>query len=120
MAVAVSGRAPRIANRGTMAVGRRFAVRGAQFRCAFRVEPGAELRIGDDVFVNQGTTIHAVRRITIGSHVRIGDVCAIYDTSFHEVDPGEGVEVAPSRSATTSGWRAASSSSPAPRSARVP
>lgn len=91
----LSGRAPLLANRGTMAVGRRFAVRGTQFRCAFRVEPGGELRIGDDVFVNHGTTIHAVRRITIGSRVRIGDVCAIYDTNFHEVDPGEGVAVAP-------------------------
>jgi acetyltransferase-like isoleucine patch superfamily enzyme len=90
-----TGRAPRIANRGTMVVGSRFAVRSGQFRAAFRVEPGALLEIGDDVFVNQGTTVHASQYVRIGSHVRVGDVCAIYDTSFHEVDPGEGVEVAP-------------------------
>ncbi len=90
-----AGRAPSIVNRGTMVVGSRFAVRGGQFRSAFRVEPDALLEIGDDVFVNQGTTVHASHCVRIGSHVRIGDVCAIYDTSFHEVDPGEGVEVAP-------------------------
>src|SRR5262245_30104880 len=90
-----TGRAPLLANRGTMTVGRRFAVRGTQFRCAFRVEQGARLEIGDDVFINHGTTIHAARRISIGSRVRIGDVCAIYDTNFHEVDPGEGIAIAP-------------------------
>jgi acetyltransferase-like isoleucine patch superfamily enzyme len=90
----VTGRTPMIDNRGTMVVGSRFAVRGEQFRCALSADPGATLRIGDDVFVNQGTTIHAARSVTIGSHVRIGDVCAIYDTSFHEVDPGEGVKTA--------------------------
>jgi maltose O-acetyltransferase len=91
----LSGRAPLLANRGRMTVGSRFAVRGTQFRCAFRVEPGGVLELGDDVFVNHGTTIHAARRIRIGSRVRIGDVCAIYDTNFHEVDPGEGITVAP-------------------------
>jgi acetyltransferase-like isoleucine patch superfamily enzyme len=90
-----TGRSPRISNRGTMVVGSRFAVRCGQFRSAFRVERDALLEIGDDVFVNQGTTVHASHYVRIGSHVRIGDVCAIYDTSFHEVDPGEGVEVAP-------------------------
>lgn len=90
-----TGRRPRIANRGTIVVGDRFAVRGDQAPCALAADPGGTLRIGDDVFVNQGTTIHASRSVTIGSHVRIGDACAIYDTSFHEVDPGEGVETAP-------------------------
>jgi acetyltransferase-like isoleucine patch superfamily enzyme len=90
----ITGSAPRISNRGTISVGSHFAVRGEQFRCALATAPGAVLRIGDDVFVNQGTTIHAERSVTIGSHVRIGDLGAIYDSSFHEVDPGEGVETA--------------------------
>jgi maltose O-acetyltransferase len=90
----ITGAAPRISNRGTITVGRHFAVRGEQFRCAFGADPGAVLEIGDDVFVNHGATIHATRRITIGSNVRIGDQSAIYDSSYHEVDPGEGVESA--------------------------
>jgi acetyltransferase-like isoleucine patch superfamily enzyme len=90
----ITGKAPRIRNRGTMVVGSRFAVRGDQFRVAIRTEVGGTLNVGDDVFINQGTTIHVARSVTIGSHVRIGDLCAIYDTSFHEVDPGEGVTVA--------------------------
>jgi acetyltransferase-like isoleucine patch superfamily enzyme len=90
----ITGSAPRISNRGTITVGSHFAVRGEQFKCALGTDPGAVLQIGDDVFVNQGTTIHATHSVTIGSHVRIGDQSAIYDSSFHEVDPGEGVETA--------------------------
>ena len=49
--------------------------------------PGAELTIGDDVFINQGASIYAARSVTIGSHALIGDLVCIYDTDFHQVTP---------------------------------
>ncbi|GAB3683501.1 hypothetical protein GCM10028814_21670 [Angustibacter aerolatus] len=89
------GPVPYLRNAGRMRVGERFAVRGVQTRASLVTAPGGELTIGDRVFVNQGATIHAEQSVTIGSHVHVGDGVALCDTDFHEVDPGEGVHVAP-------------------------
>nr|WP_269205339.1 acyltransferase [Motilibacter aurantiacus] len=45
--------------------------------------------------MNQGTVVHCESAVTIGSRVRIGDLCAVYDTNFHEIEPGAGVRTAP-------------------------
>ncbi|WP_344782151.1 DapH/DapD/GlmU-related protein [Microbacterium kribbense] len=55
------------------------------------------LKIGDNVFVNQGVRIHAESSVTIGSRVEIGDLVAIYDTDFHPVEPGAAVRTSPVR-----------------------
>lgn len=88
-------RVPIITNDGRMRVGSRFCVRSQQFPAAFATGPGGSLDIGDDVFVNQGAVLHAELSVTLGSRVRVGDLAAIYDTSFHEVEPGGGVHTAP-------------------------
>ncbi|MDX6551741.1 MAG: hypothetical protein QOH74_229, partial [Gaiellales bacterium] len=59
-----------------------------QFRSSLIAEPGAELRIGDGVYVNQGVTVHASLSVTIEDDVMVGDLAAIYDTDFHAVGPG--------------------------------
>ncbi|MDO9377310.1 MAG: acyltransferase [Nocardioidaceae bacterium] len=91
------GPRPFLAVDGEMVVGDHFAVRAQQVRASIAVERPARLEIGDDVFVNQGTVIHARTEIVIGSRVRIGDMVSICDTDFHEVDPGEGVRSEPIR-----------------------
>jgi acetyltransferase-like isoleucine patch superfamily enzyme len=59
------------------------------------VAPGAELHIGDDVFLNFGCSIQANLSITIGDRTMIGDRATLMDTAYHEVAPGEGVVKAP-------------------------
>lgn len=53
------------------------------------------LTIGDRTFVNQGVGIHAEVDVRIGNHVRIGDLCAIYDTNFHGLSPTSTTRVEP-------------------------
>ncbi|MEA2398653.1 MAG: hypothetical protein QOK25_2209 [Thermoleophilaceae bacterium] len=56
---------------------------------------GGELRMGDDVFVNQGASIVAAHSITIGDHVLIGDFAALYDSNLHAVEPSTPVREGP-------------------------
>ncbi|MCU1589884.1 MAG: acetyltransferase [Frankiales bacterium] len=90
----LQGRRPLIANRGAMTIGSHALFVGRQHRTSLSTWAGARLSIGDRVLINQGVTIHASRSITIGDHVMIGDLAAIYDTDFHETQPGAGVRVA--------------------------
>jgi acetyltransferase-like isoleucine patch superfamily enzyme len=59
------------------------------------VAEGAVLEIGDDVLLNQGVNIYVSSRVTIGSHSKLADLVAIYDTDFHEVEPGADIRRAP-------------------------
>ena len=54
-----------------------------------------QLRIGRNVFINQGASIVSEHRITVEDDVRIGDFAAIYDTDHHAVVPGTDVRFAP-------------------------
>jgi acetyltransferase-like isoleucine patch superfamily enzyme len=47
--------------------------------------PDAVIELGDGVLVNFSTSIHAARRVTIGSGTAISWRVSIMDTDFHEV-----------------------------------
>ncbi len=81
--------------KGDVTIGPRFRCESPQFRSALTTSPGGRLTIGAGVFVNQGVTIHAAAGIAIGDDVMIGDLVAVYDTNFHEVDPAAGVVTKP-------------------------
>jgi maltose O-acetyltransferase len=70
-------------------------MRSLQTRTSITVGPSGLLKIGHNVFVNQGVTIHSDLKVEIGSRVEIGDGVTIYDTNFHPVGPEDGVKVAP-------------------------
>jgi acetyltransferase-like isoleucine patch superfamily enzyme len=89
------GMLPIVTNGGRMAVGDDFHSDGLQYRSHLSTGPDGVLEIGDRVFVNRGVAIHASERVTIGDNAFIGDLSAIYDSNFHEVEPGKGVTVAP-------------------------
>lgn len=94
------GHAPRIYGarpflRGRIVIGERLRMEARQFRSSLTAEPGAEVRIGDRVYLNQGVTIHAALGVTIGDDVMVGDLAAIYDTNFHAVTPDAPTEGSP-------------------------
>jgi acetyltransferase-like isoleucine patch superfamily enzyme len=86
--VACEGQLPAIDAGGTIKVGKRFVIRARIARCEMAVKPGARILIGDRVFMNQGTVIGAMESIEIGDDTLIGDFSAIYDSNFHELEPG--------------------------------
>jgi acetyltransferase-like isoleucine patch superfamily enzyme len=80
---------------GRLTGGKGLIVRGEQFPVQITVRTGAELHIGDNVFLNQGVNILAARSVTIGDHTRLADLAAVRDTDSHAVGPDEPVRTAP-------------------------
>ena len=89
------GTLPRVVAAGKIQVGNRFKVNGLLYRAELGAKPGAELIVGDDVFLNSGVAIYAAKRITIGDHTRIGYLASLYDSDIHEVEQGRPVRNAP-------------------------
>lgn len=58
---------------------------GGPYQTAIAVSRNAILQIGDNVGIS-GTSIMCNEGITIGSNVKIGSGCIIYDTNFHSTD----------------------------------
>jgi acetyltransferase-like isoleucine patch superfamily enzyme len=71
---------------GTIRIGRNFCVFSYLAKVQLYAGPGAVLAIGDDTFVNNGTTLSASCAITIGSRVNIAPHCTLIDNDFHAVD----------------------------------
>jgi acetyltransferase-like isoleucine patch superfamily enzyme len=92
--VLCSGGLPRLTTAGSVRFGRGANFRSATVRSEVGAELGARLDIGADTFVNQGVSLVAHRSITIGAGCRIGELCAIFDTNHHELEPGSGVRAA--------------------------
>ena len=86
--VACDGSLPALDVRGTITVGKRLVLRGRVARCELAAKEGAQISIGDRVFINQGAVIGAVESIEIGDDCLIGDFSAIYDSNYHQIDPG--------------------------------
>lgn len=95
------GRLPRLAgrlvvrNQGAIVIGDRLFVRGFQLPVSIGTGPDGTLHLGDRVFLNHGATLFAAARVTIGDDVQIGDLAAVYDTDFHQLEEGAEVRVAP-------------------------
>lgn len=86
--VACDGLLPVIDASGTIKVGKRFVIRGRIARCELAARPNAQILIGDRVFLNQGTVIGAAESVEIGDDTLIGDFSSIYDSNYHELEPG--------------------------------
>lgn len=96
VAAKVKGGMPYVDNHGTLTIGARLLTwTRLDSPPALYVGPGAELHIGDDVFLNFGCSIQASASITIGDRSMIGDRATLMDTAYHEVAPGEGIVRAP-------------------------
>jgi len=86
--VACDGHLPALTTQGTISIGKRFVVRGRVARCEIAAKYEAQILIGDRVFINQGAVIAATESIEIGDDTLIGDFSAIYDSNYHQLEPG--------------------------------
>ena len=93
--VRADGHLPIITNGRRITVGSRTGFTGRLLPVQLGASETGRLVIGSHCFVNQGVTVWAERHVVIGDHVLLGDQAAVYDTDFHEVEPGGGVRVAP-------------------------
>lgn len=93
--ITCEGFLPAVENAGRIRIGRRLALRAVTSRIEFGAVVGAELSIGDRVFINQGASLVAQVSITVRDDVRIGDYVAVYDSNFHQVEPASPVKMGP-------------------------
>lgn len=68
---------------GEIVIGRNFCLFSYLAKVELYAGPGARLEIGDDTFVNNGTSLSASTHIKIGSRVNIAPHCTIIDNDFH-------------------------------------
>jgi acetyltransferase-like isoleucine patch superfamily enzyme len=87
--VACDGRIPAIDAAGKVRIGKRFVVRGRVARCEIAAKANSRILIGDRVFFNQGVVIGAVESIEIGDDTLVGDFSSIYDSNYHDLEPGQ-------------------------------
>jgi acetyltransferase-like isoleucine patch superfamily enzyme len=83
------GQHPRVYGRvwihggGRVVLGDRVVLDGSHVPIELKAEPGGEIRIGDDVRIDGGTSIEASQSITIGARCRIGPFAKLLDNHFH-------------------------------------
>jgi acetyltransferase-like isoleucine patch superfamily enzyme len=78
---------PEISNNGELHVGKGFTMLCSIARSSLGVYPGAVLRIGDNVVINNGTIISSRIRIEIGDGTGIGYHCLFMDSDMHPIAP---------------------------------
>lgn len=77
---------PNIENTGRIEIGNYFHLNSKNVACDIVAMPNGRVSIGDEVFINYGTSIVAQQEVRIGDRVRIGPYCMIHDTDFHVID----------------------------------
>ena len=91
----IHGLLPLVSGEGRLVIGPGCLFRSFRLRPSFHVDKGAVLEFGAGVFVNDGVNICATVGIRIGAGTKIGDMTYIYDSNFHETEPGSAVHQRP-------------------------
>jgi acetyltransferase-like isoleucine patch superfamily enzyme len=79
------GLPPEIDNCGQMSIGEWCLFRTVRLRPGLTTYEDATLTIGNHAYINDGVGICATKNISIGNHVKIGDMTTIIDSDFHQV-----------------------------------
>ena len=74
-----------VENHGEMRLGNRVRIKGLHVPVELVSLPEGVLTIGDNVFINGGTSICAQESVYIGANCLIGNYTLIMDTDFHDV-----------------------------------
>ena len=70
---------------GALRIGNRVRLNASTAPIEFYIGPGAEMILGDDVEIQGGTSIEALRSVQIGDGCRIGARCKVLDNNFHQL-----------------------------------
>lgn len=88
---------PAVSNQGSLRIGDRARLVSTIATLEIAVGPNGSLEIGERAFVNYGTSISALDRVSIGPRCHIGTHCMILDNEFHRIEPELRDETPPSR-----------------------
>jgi len=77
---------PAVENAGRMTFGDRVRLVSTVARLELVTLPGGHLEIGDNVFVNYGTSLVASSHVKIGDDCLIGAHVTVMDTDYHRVE----------------------------------
>ena len=83
--VTLSGR-PVVRNLGRMTFGDRVKLVSTVATLELVSLPGGHLEIGDNVFINYGSSLVASRHVRVGNDVLIGSHVMVMDCDFHRVE----------------------------------
>jgi acetyltransferase-like isoleucine patch superfamily enzyme len=89
------GRPPILFTGGHVSVGPNVIFRGLMLRAEFGAVSGGVITVGEDTFINEGSSIVAHHSVQIGTNCRIGEFVGIFDTDHHAVDSAKNVRFAP-------------------------
>lgn len=84
--VRVWGR-PHVRNWGRMVIGARLRLVSTVATVELIAMPGATIEIGENTFINYGTSIAAKQLIHIGADCSIGTQVIIMDNNYHRLEP---------------------------------
>jgi maltose O-acetyltransferase len=77
----------KIAGGERITIGDRFLMIAETVRCELTTHASGRLDIGENVFINYGSSISAHTQVLIGSGCRIGQYAILLDCDFHGRDP---------------------------------
>lgn len=77
---------PKIVNEGKMTFGERVRLDSTVAQLEMVVLPGGYLELGNNVFVNYGSSLVSSKHVKIGNDVLIGTHVMVMDTDFHRVE----------------------------------
>jgi acetyltransferase-like isoleucine patch superfamily enzyme len=80
---------------GSISIGDSCRFRGGPVRSRIITGPDGRIALGNRVGISYGVEIYSARSVTIGDDGKIGGQVTIYDTSFHPLQEGDEVKVAP-------------------------
>lgn len=76
---------PIIQNDGKIIAGRNLYLKSNSQKIEILAEKNSEIHFGDNVFINDGTIIYSLKKISIGNNVLIGNRVLIYDSDWHGI-----------------------------------
>jgi acetyltransferase-like isoleucine patch superfamily enzyme len=77
---------PQVVNEGTMTIGERCRLVSTVAKLELVALPGGHLEIGENVFINYGSSLVSSTHVKIGNDVLIGTHVMVMDTDFHRVE----------------------------------
>lgn len=87
---------PSVQNEGTLIIGDRVRLISTIATLEISVGPDGTLEIGDQAFINYGSSIGATKLVRIGPRCNIGSHVMMIDNDFHRLEPERRLELPPS------------------------